>query len=134
METFVDQRSRSTLLRTNRKKGNQLKTTCSGVTDERTEKQFLATSYEALNVGNFTWKYILKSGSMSRLPIKEQSKPILWTRPCSDFFIENHVSELFLTNTEEGVASSVALFPASTREQRSTNAFLHKTFSVAKAS
>ena len=30
--------------------------------------------------------------------------------------------------------SSVALFPASTREQRSTYAFLHKTFSVAKAS
>ena len=28
------------------------------------------------------------------------------------------------TNTEEGVASSVALFPASTREQRSTYTFL----------
>ena len=49
----------------------------------------------------------------------EQSKPILWTRPCGDIFTENHVSEPFSTNTE-GVASSVALFPASTREQRST--------------
>ena len=63
----------------------------------------------------------------------EQSKPILCTRPCGDMFTENHVAEPFLTNTE-GVASSVALFPASTREQRSTYAFLHKTFSVAKAS
>ena len=34
----------------------------------------------------------------------------------------------------KSVASSVALFPASTHEQRSTYAFLHKTFSVAKAS
>ena len=64
----------------------------------------------------------------------EQSKPILWTRPHGDIFTENHVAEPFSTNTEEDVASSVALFPASTREQRSTYAFLHKTFSVAKAS
>ena len=53
----------------------------------------------------------------------EQSKPILWTRPCGDIFTENHVAEPFSTNTEEGVASSVALFPESTREQRSTYAF-----------
>ena len=55
----------------------------------------------------------------------EQSKPILWTWPCGDIFTENHVAEAFSTNTEEGVASSVALFPASTREQRSTYAFLY---------
>ena len=47
------------------------------------------------------------------------------------FFTENHVAEPFSTNTED---SSVALFPARTREQRSTYAFLNKTFSVAKAS
>ena len=38
-------------------------------------------------------------------------------KPCGDIFTENHVAEPFSTNTEEGVASSVALFPASTREQ-----------------
>ena len=61
METFVDQRSRTTPpsvgyttlenVLDQKEKGNQLKATCSGVTDERTDKQFLARSYEALNVG-----------------------------------------------------------------------------------
>ena len=33
-------------------------------------------------------------------------------KPCGDIFTENHVAEPFSTNTEEGVASSVALsFP-----------------------
>ena len=35
---------------------------------------FLARSYEALNVGKFTWKYIFKSGSMSRLPKSSQNQ------------------------------------------------------------
>ena len=34
-------------------------------------------------------------------------------------------AEASSTNTEEGVASSVTLFPASTREKRSTYAFLY---------
>ena len=38
-------------------------------------------------------------------------------KPCGDIFTEIHVAEPFSTNTEEGVASSVALFPASTLEQ-----------------
>ena len=38
-------------------------------------------------------------------------------KPCGDIFTENHVAEPFSTNTEEGVASSAALFPASALEQ-----------------
>ena len=48
-------------------------------------------------------------------------------KPCGHFFAENHVAEPFLTNTEEDVACSVALLP-STREHRSTFAFIHKMF------
>ena len=97
------------------------------VMDERTDKQFPVER----------WISHMEIHIQKRIHVSvtsEQSKPILCTRPCGDIFTENHVAEPFSTNTVEGVASSVALFPASTREQRSTYAFLNKTFSVAKAS
>ena len=59
----------------------------------------------------------------------EQSKPILWTRPCGDIFTENHVAELLSTNTEEGVASlPLRCFPQVLVNNEVPMHFLHKRF------